>query len=69
MTCKISSFCGNHSILAHGYQPIGEQDWRKFRGWMENEFLALLKAETQQAGLKTLPKQLPREPWKEIAAT
>ncbi len=56
----------NYSILAHGFSPISEEDWRAFRNWMKENFLPMLKMETQGAGLKTIPQQLPQRTWPEI---
>lgn len=56
----------NKSILAHGYQPIDEQNWRKFEQWFKNHFLDLLEQEAKDAGLRVLPQQLPQQTWPEI---
>ena len=56
----------NNSILAHGDKPIGKQDWQRFETWIEDNFLGLLETEAEQAGLRSIPKQLPQQPWEEI---
>ena len=54
----------NYSILAHGDKSIGRQDWQEFMAWMKDNFLELLEKETKQAHLlRSIPKQLPRQPW------
>ena len=55
----------NHSILAHGDTPVGEQPWQEFRAWMEEHFLPLLEQEAKQAGLRSIPQQLPQT-WPEM---
>lgn len=32
----------NHSILAHGFDPLSEQDWYDFHSWIETKLLPLL---------------------------
>lgn len=56
----------NFSILAHGYQPIDEQNWIEFEQWFKGDFLELLKQEAKDAGLRALPQQLPQQTWPEI---
>ena len=56
----------NFSILAHGYQPIDEQNWRDFERWFKDNFLELLEQEAKNAGLRALPQQLPQQTWPEI---
>ncbi len=57
----------NHSILAHGYSPIGEKDWETFKKWMGDNFRELLKQETKKAGLRSIPGQLPQQPGPKIS--
>ena len=56
----------NQSILAHGDRPVSEGDWQNFNGWMESKFLPLLREEATEAGLRSIPRQLPQRPWPEI---
>ena len=51
----------NHSILAHGYRPVGEADWRRVGSWTRERFLPVLRALAADAGLKGEPSQLPTE--------
>ncbi len=51
----------NHSILAHGFQPLQKTAWQHFARWAEDRLLPFLLA---QAGrpeyrVKSLPPQLP----------
>jgi CRISPR-associated protein (TIGR02710 family) len=50
----------NHSILAHGFEPIKKADWLKFQQWMDNEFIPALLSETKKSGIAELPVQLPK---------
>ncbi len=56
----------NQSILAHGYQPIGERDWHTLKQWFKDNFLELLERETEKAGLRSIPEQLPQQPGSKI---
>ena len=58
----------NHSILAHGFHPIGAGDWHRVRSFTEDRCLPILRALAHDAGLKSEPPQLPREP-PELLAT
>lgn len=49
----------NHSILAHGFAPIGRKHWEEFHAWLAARFLPMLLAESQKAGIRDLPPQLP----------
>jgi len=51
----------NHSILAHGFAPLGEEEWRRFAQWTEERLLPLLLDSSGQAPwrVKKLPAQLP----------
>jgi len=49
----------NNSILAHGFEPISQQQWESFLGWMERGLFVLLDEEVKQSGINTLPGQLP----------
>lgn len=52
----------NVSILAHGFTPIGQENWEEFHTWMNTVFLPMLLAEVKQnkeLRLHSLPPQLP----------
>lgn len=49
----------NDSILAHGFRPVPEADWKKMEAWMGVEFLPMLRRAASEAGLKDVPPQLP----------
>jgi hypothetical protein len=51
----------NGSILAHGFEPVGEADWQKMQQWMEQHLLQLLDKLGSEAGLKKRPEQLPQK--------
>lgn len=53
----------NRSILAHGYTPIREDEWKRFSTWMSDVFCPLLHDAAKEAGLRTQPPQLPDEPF------
>ena len=57
----------NASILAHGYRPVGEQNWEALKQWIEGNFLELLERETKNAGLRSIPGQLPQQLWPKIS--
>ena len=52
----------NNSILAHGYRPVGEEDWGRVRDWTKMHFLPVLCELATEAGLRSPPLQLPDEP-------
>ena len=52
----------NQSILAHGFQPVGESDWRKTTEWASARLLPMLLQETTALRIKELPPQLPDRP-------
>lgn len=52
----------NASILAHGYNPVGEQMWQRFAGWIEEALIPLLQAEARRDQMRLKPPQLPTEP-------
>ncbi|HYQ92124.1 MAG TPA: TIGR02710 family CRISPR-associated CARF protein [Candidatus Competibacteraceae bacterium] len=55
----------NGSILAHGFTPVSEKEWRTFTSWMDEYLLPPLLAEA--ADLKiAMPPQLPTGPVWEI---
>ncbi|WP_053959473.1 TIGR02710 family CRISPR-associated CARF protein [Sulfobacillus thermosulfidooxidans] len=49
----------NDSYLAHGHQPVSEEEWKKWREWLENSFLPAFHEQGQQHGIKKIPRQLP----------
>ena len=51
----------NHSILAHGYRPVGAADWKQVSAWTRERFLPVLRVLAIAAGLKHEPSQLPTE--------
>ena len=51
----------NHSILAHGFRPVGAADWNRVGSWTRERFLPVLRALAAAAGLKSEPSQLPTE--------
>ena len=52
----------NGSILAHGFRPIGTEDWQKVHSFTEEQFLPVLRDLARDAGLKSEPQQLPAKP-------
>ena len=59
--CNLLSF-RNDSILAHGFRPVREEDWRTMESWVEERFVPMLWGAAQRSGLKAVPEQLPTEP-------
>ena len=53
----------NHSILAHGFRPINQNDWGLLDQWCSNSLVPLMAsfAETPPYRMKELPPQLPTE--------
>jgi len=51
----------NHSILAHGFEPISAEHWQSFSKWVNNKLLPLLLTLTSEEPyrIKKLPEQLP----------
>jgi len=49
----------NYSIMAHGFDPISTDDWKKTDDWMNIAFLPMLKQEFIRAKFNALPAQLP----------
>ena len=49
----------NHSILAHGFRPVGEAEWDRIRAWTADRFLPLLRGLANEAHLRSPPSQLP----------
>ncbi len=51
----------NDSILAHGRTPIGKDAWKKFRDWLQKDFLAMLFEEMERVRIRKMPPQLPTQ--------
>ncbi len=51
----------NQSILAHGFQPVGADEWQCFNGFIEDRFQPMFRELASDAGLKSLPRQLPTQ--------
>ncbi len=49
----------NASILAHGFRPVRDSDWREVCNWTHEKFLPVLRAMADEVGLKSEPQQLP----------
>ena len=51
----------NHSILAHGFTPLTEADWRSFYDWTHDHLVPLLLESSggEPYRVRTLPDQLP----------
>lgn len=49
----------NNSILAHGKDPVGQENWDRFHSWLEENFLPMLREEMKQVRIHKLPPQLP----------
>lgn len=49
----------NHSILAHGEQPLSAADWLSFWQWVQTAFRPLLEALLRDGGVRQLHPQLP----------
>ena len=52
----------NHSILAHGFEPVDQADWKRIKSFTEEHFLCVLRAAQREVGLKMEPRQLPAAP-------
>jgi CRISPR-associated protein (TIGR02710 family) len=52
----------NHSILAHGFRPVADSDWRPLAKWVETGLLTALLRETAALKIRELPLQLPVQP-------
>ncbi|MEW6750621.1 MAG: TIGR02710 family CRISPR-associated CARF protein [Candidatus Latescibacterota bacterium] len=56
----------NLSILAHGFTPIGQQAWARFRDWLAANLVPMLLEEAKPLRLHSLPPQLPdRYQWQD----
>lgn len=51
----------NHSILAHGFKPVGKVNWEQMQSWVESKFLPVFDQLAHKVGLKERPAQLPRD--------
>ncbi len=49
----------NRSILAHGFQPLGENDWKQARSWFEQRSGVLWKDRLNRPLSEQLPDRLP----------
>ena len=49
----------NHSILAHGYNPITQSDWNTMHDFAESRLLPFMMEEFGSVGVKNVPRQLP----------
>ncbi len=49
----------NQSILAHGFTPVGVQNWQGIAEFIADKFIPMLLQETACVGIKKLPEQLP----------
>lgn len=49
----------NHSILAHGWEAIGQAHWDQWRRWIEGQLVPLLLAQGKAYKINALPPQLP----------
>ncbi len=53
----------NHSIWAHGFRPVSEDDWRKKTvEWVQDGLLPVLLQEAAALRIRETPPQLPVEP-------
>lgn len=52
----------NQSILAHGFRPVAESDWRPLAAWIETQLLSALLREAVSLNIRELPPQLPVQP-------
>lgn len=53
----------NHSILAHGFEPISAFEWEAFSGWIDSQVVPMLLAEVSEAKRPfKFPAQLPTQP-------
>ncbi|MDT8283530.1 MAG: TIGR02710 family CRISPR-associated protein, partial [Gammaproteobacteria bacterium] len=49
----------NGSILAHGFTPLTEQQWKEFARWIETQLLPAFIMDAGPSIIRTLPPQLP----------
>ena len=59
----------NQSILAHGFEPVGEPEWDRMKQWVEARFRPVLEELAKESRLTKVPRQLPRSPPASILAT
>jgi hypothetical protein len=50
----------NDSILAHGFTPVGAEQWHALHEWFEASFVPMLREELRAAGLREAFPQLPQ---------
>jgi CRISPR-associated protein (TIGR02710 family) len=49
----------NSSILAHGFTPLGREQWSSFATWLEQHLLLAFIAEAGPSIVRSMPPQLP----------
>lgn len=52
----------NSSLLAHGFRPVGQEDWERIAGWTENSFFPWFNALADGYGIRQSPEQLCYKP-------
>ena len=52
----------NNSILAHGFRPVSEGDWRELASWTSDAFLPMLDKHAAKVGINRELAQLPTRP-------
>lgn len=52
----------NASILAHGFTPVTESEWKAFADWIEQQMIPVLLQESADLKLRSVPPQLPTCP-------
>jgi hypothetical protein len=51
----------NHSILAHGFEPVSRESWLEMRDVVEHSLMPELLPHMESVGIKEMPVQLPTE--------
>ncbi len=51
----------NYSILAHGLNPITQNEWNKLIGWVDDQVIPMLESEASALKIRQIPSQLPTE--------
>ena len=51
----------NHSILAHGFEPVSRESWLEMRDLVEHSLMPELLPHMESVGIKEMPVQLPTE--------
>ena len=52
----------NNTLLAHGFNPVSEGDWKSVDSFTEESMLPVLEAAFREVKLKKKPQQLPASP-------